>query len=78
MSYVVADPEMMTAAASDLAKIGSIISAATAAAAPSTTVMVAATGGADRYETRDRDWARPVQPVGRLLKLVQTCLSQVR
>ena len=43
MSFVIAAPEFVTAAASDLAKIGSTISA-THAAAASTTVVIAAAG----------------------------------
>ncbi len=43
MSYVIAAPEMMTAAASDLATIGSDLSAANAAAAaPTTGILLAA------------------------------------
>ena len=45
MAYVVADPEMMTAAASDLASIGSNISAAHMAAAARTVAVIPA--GAD-------------------------------
>ena len=45
MSYVIAGPELMTAAASDLAGIESALSAAHAAAATSTTQVLAA--GAD-------------------------------
>jgi hypothetical protein len=42
MAYVVADPEMMTAAASDLATIGSDLSAAHLAAAARTTSLIPA------------------------------------
>jgi triacylglycerol lipase len=42
MSYVIAAPEIMTAAATDLATIGSAVDAAHAAAAPATTGIVAA------------------------------------
>ena len=42
MSYVIAAPEMMTAAATDLANIGSTLSEANAAAAAPTTAVVAA------------------------------------
>jgi hypothetical protein len=42
MSYVIAAPELMTSAATDLASIGSTISAANAAAAPTTGIVVAA------------------------------------
>ena len=42
MSFVIAAPEFVTAAASDLANIGSTISAANAAAAPTTAVLAAA------------------------------------
>ena len=43
MSYVISVPEMITSAASDLATIGSDLGAArTAAAAPTTGIMVAA------------------------------------
>jgi hypothetical protein len=42
MSYVVAAPEMMTSAASDLARIESALSAAHAAAATQTTAVLAA------------------------------------
>jgi hypothetical protein len=45
MSYVVAEPEFLTAAASDLANIGSTIDTATAGAAARTTGVLAA--GAD-------------------------------
>ncbi|MGB9306911.1 MAG: PE family protein, partial [Mycobacterium sp.] len=45
MSYLIAAPEMLAAAASDLANVGSTISAANAAAAVPTMAMVAA--GAD-------------------------------
>src|SRR4051794_23788170 len=45
MSFVIAVPEMLAAAASDLASIGSTVSAANAAAASSTTGLLAA--GAD-------------------------------
>src|SRR6516162_11018563 len=44
MSYVIAAPEVMTAAASDLAGIESALSAAHAAAATSTTQVLAAAG----------------------------------
>ena len=44
MSFVIAAPEMMTAAASDVANIGSTLSAANAAAAAPTTGIVAAAG----------------------------------
>ena len=44
MSYVIAAPELMTAAASDLAGIESALSAAHAAAATSTTQVLAAAG----------------------------------
>ena len=44
MSYVVTAPEMMAAAAGDLANIGSKLSAANAAAAASTTAVMAAAG----------------------------------
>ncbi|OSC39900.1 PE family protein, partial [Mycobacterium decipiens] len=50
MSYLIAAPEMLTAAATDLANIGSSISAANAAAAPPTTALVAA--GADEISAR--------------------------
>ncbi|MGA7054902.1 MAG: PE family protein [Mycobacterium sp.] len=39
MSYVIADPEMMTAAASDLTGVGSNVSAANMAAAPTFTAV---------------------------------------
>ena len=42
MSYVIAAPELMTSAATDLATIGSTLSAAQAAAAARTTGIVAA------------------------------------
>ena len=42
MPFVIAAPEMMVSAASDLAGIGSIIDAANAAALPITVVMAAA------------------------------------
>ena len=42
MSFVIAAPEMMTSAATDLAGIGSTLSAANAAAAAPTTGIVAA------------------------------------
>jgi hypothetical protein len=42
MSYVIAAPEMMTAAAADLATIGSDLSAAHTAAASRTTAVLAA------------------------------------
>jgi hypothetical protein len=42
MSYVIAAPEMMTAAAADLAGIGSALSEAHMAAAPSTVGLVPA------------------------------------
>jgi triacylglycerol lipase len=42
MSYVIAAPEMMTAAATDLSNIGSAVDTAHAAAAPATTGIVAA------------------------------------
>ncbi|MDR3740164.1 MAG: PE family protein, partial [Terracidiphilus sp.] len=42
MSFVIAAPELVTAAATDLANIGSTISAANAAAAAPTTGMLAA------------------------------------
>jgi hypothetical protein len=42
MSYVIADPEMMTAAASDLAAIGSNVNAAHMVAAARTTAVIAA------------------------------------
>ena len=45
MSFVIAAPEMMTAAATDLVSIGSTVSAANAAAAATTTEVLAA--GAD-------------------------------
>lgn len=45
MSYVIAAPEMVTAAASGLSNIGSSISSANAAAAAPTTALLAA--GAD-------------------------------
>ncbi len=45
MSFVIAAPEFVTAAASDLASIGSALGSANAAAAPSTTGILAA--GAD-------------------------------
>jgi len=44
MSFVIAAPEMMTAAASDVASIGSTLSAANAAAAAPTSGIVAAAG----------------------------------
>ena len=44
MSHVIAAPEMMTAAASDVANIGSTLSAANAAAAAPTSGIVAAAG----------------------------------
>ena len=44
MSYVIAAPELMTAAASDLAGIESALSAAHAAAGASTTQVLAAAG----------------------------------
>ena len=42
MSYVIAAPEMMAAAATDLGNIGSSLSEANAAAAASTTGVIAA------------------------------------
>ena len=42
MSFVTASPEMMTAAATDLASLGSTLSAANAAAATRTTGVLAA------------------------------------
>jgi hypothetical protein len=42
MSYVIAAPEIMTSAATDLASIGSTLNAANAAAAPPTTGIVVA------------------------------------
>src|SRR5271157_1691548 len=42
MSYVIAAPELMTAAATDLANIGSTLNAANVAAAASTTGVIAA------------------------------------
>ena len=42
MSYVIAAPELLAAAASDVAGIGSSLSAAHSAAAPSTTAVIAA------------------------------------
>jgi hypothetical protein len=42
MSYVIATPELVTAAATDLANIGSTINTADAAAATQTTGMLAA------------------------------------
>ncbi len=42
MSFVIAAPEFVTAAASDMANIGATISAANAAAAPTTAVLAAA------------------------------------
>lgn len=44
MSYLVVVPELVAAAATDLANIGSSISAANAAAAAPTTALVAAGG----------------------------------
>lgn len=44
MSFVIAAPEMVALAASDLAGVGSMIGAANAAAAVSTTNMMAAAG----------------------------------
>ena len=44
MSYVIAAPEMLAAAAADVAGIGSSLNAATAAAAAPTTAVVAAAG----------------------------------
>jgi PE family len=44
MSYVVAVPEMLASAATDLECIGSALSAANAAAAAPTTAVVAAAG----------------------------------
>ena len=44
MSYVIAAPEFVTAAATDLAGIGSSLSEANAAAAASTTKVIAAGG----------------------------------
>ena len=44
MSFVIAAPEMVASAASDLAGIGSMISEANGAAATSTTVVIAAAG----------------------------------
>src|SRR5271168_1152379 len=44
MSYVIAGPELLTAAASGLAGIGSSLSTATAAAAAHTTTVAAAAG----------------------------------
>lgn len=44
MSYVMAAPEMLAAAAGDVAGIGSTMTAANAAAALPTTAMVAAAG----------------------------------
>ncbi|SON59128.1 Triacylglycerol lipase [Mycobacterium simulans] len=49
MSYVIAAPEMLAAAATDLASIGSAISAANTAAAGSTTSVL--TAGADEVST---------------------------
>ncbi|HUH69517.1 MAG TPA: PE family protein [Mycobacterium sp.] len=49
MSFVTAAPEFVTAAAGDLASIGSVLGAANAAAAPSTTGVVAA--AADEVST---------------------------
>jgi PE family len=49
MSFVIAAPEALTAAATDLTNIGSTIGAATAAAAAPTTSVLAA--GADEVST---------------------------
>ncbi|MCV7444657.1 PE-PPE domain-containing protein [Mycobacterium paraense] len=49
MSYVLATPELLTSAAEDLARIGSVVDAANAAAANSTTSLLAA--GADEVST---------------------------
>jgi hypothetical protein len=49
MSYVIADPEIMTSAASDLARIGSDLSAAHAAAATRTLAVIPA--AADEVST---------------------------
>ncbi|WP_085096262.1 PE-PPE domain-containing protein [Mycobacterium paraense] len=49
MSYVLATPELLTSAAEDLARIGSAVDAASAAAANSTTSLLAA--GADEVST---------------------------
>lgn len=48
MSHVVADPEMMAVAASELATIGSNLDAAHASAAAHTTAVVAAAGAGGR------------------------------
>ncbi|REZ43497.1 PE family protein, partial [Mycobacterium tuberculosis] len=49
MSFVIAAPEVIAAAATDLASLGSSISAANAAAAANTTALMAA--GADEVST---------------------------
>ncbi|TKR49725.1 PE family protein, partial [Mycobacterium tuberculosis] len=49
MSFVIAAPEVIAAAATDLASLGSSISAANAAAAANTTALIAA--GADEVST---------------------------
>lgn len=46
MSYVIAEPQMLAAAAGDLAAIGSTVSNASAAAAAPTTGVLAAGGDA--------------------------------
>ena len=55
MSNLIAAPEMMTMAATDLAGIGSSLSEANAAAAASTTRVITAAGD----EVRDYCHARP-------------------
>jgi hypothetical protein len=45
MSYVIASADMLSVAAANVAGIGSSLSAATAAAAPSTTAVIAAAEG---------------------------------
>jgi PE family len=44
MSFVIATPELVTAAATDLANIGSTLNAANAAATAATTRVIAAAG----------------------------------
>jgi hypothetical protein len=54
VSYVLAMPELLSSAAEDLAEIGSAVNAANAAAASSTTSLLAA--GADEVSTCIAGW----------------------
>jgi hypothetical protein len=60
MSYLIAAPEFVSAAATDLARIGSAVSSANAAALAPTSGVLAA--GADGFRRRSRGYSPPTRP----------------